>query len=458
MAAERNNIPITNRPLDAASETELLLQASEQLLRHSREKIFIKDKNLIYRGVSSRFAAMAGWEQASDLVGKTDFEIFEDQELAQRYREDDKKLIAQQRDLVDYVEPITEKDGRPRYASTSKFILRDGNGSFIGLVGVSRDITMEYYLQRNRIRALEYLFSLPQDVFFAAYLDLDDWRIVSEQHQQVEGEFFPYHNQISTLIFNAYERITDPHWPAYAFYRDFSRSSLQALHQSGKTEFAMEYQRLTGSGVLHWVRDEICFVEDIISGHLCMMLVVRDIQQHKSEEEARIRQSELDELTGLLNRKATMQLIQKRLTSSRPEEQHALVMLDADYFKLVNDTYGHQAGDQVLAVLGQAICQFFSPDDLVGRIGGDEFFIFMPGIRSREAIEGKLQGLLERLRTISYGTVNLSASIGVGIFPSDANTLEGLYAIADQAMYSVKDNGRNGICFAADLPKQANES
>jgi PAS domain S-box-containing protein len=177
-----NSIPAP-ADLERTQRAELIFSASYHLLKHSREKIFIKDKDLIYRAASTKFAKMAGWEEESDLIGKTDFDIFDDQELAQRYREDDLMLIEQQADLIDYVEPITEKDGKPRYASTSKFILRDDNGEFIGLVGVSKDITMEYYLQRNRMRELEYLFTLPHDVYFAAYLDLDDWRIVSEHHR-----------------------------------------------------------------------------------------------------------------------------------------------------------------------------------------------------------------------------------------------------------------------------------
>ena len=72
-------------PIDTASQDKLLLTASMQLLRYSREKIFIKDANLIYCAASTKFAQMAGWKDENDLIGKTDFDIFEDQALAQRY-------------------------------------------------------------------------------------------------------------------------------------------------------------------------------------------------------------------------------------------------------------------------------------------------------------------------------------------------------------------------------------
>ena len=122
---------------------ELFFVSAERLLLHLQDKIFIKDENLVYRGASTKFANMAGWESAADLIGKTDFEIFKDQKLAQRYRDDDLKLIANQRDLLNYVEPITEKDGHARFATTSKFVLKDESGKFIGIAGLSRDITNE---------------------------------------------------------------------------------------------------------------------------------------------------------------------------------------------------------------------------------------------------------------------------------------------------------------------------
>lgn len=428
----------------------LVLSASPLLFKHSREKIFIKDKNLVYRAVSAKFARMAGWEHESDLIGKTDFDIFADQELALRYRQDDLNLIKCQSDLIDYVEPIAEKDGKPRYASTSKFLLRDSNGQFMGLVGVSKDVTMEYYLQRNRIRELEYLFSLPHDVYFAAYLDIDDWRIISEHHQPVHGFDFSFHSRIETLAANAFERLVDRDSPANTFYQNFTQETLTGIYRSGHRETIMEYRRLVSTNEARWVRDDIFFLEDAISGHLCMMLVVRDIQQRKLDEEEQLRLAERDDVTGLLSRKATMQLIRERLTRSTPDEQHALFMIDADYFKDVNDTYGHQAGDQVLESFAKAISNCFRETDLIGRIGGDEFFVLMTRIPNRAAVENKAATLLDSLRAVCYKDVRLSASIGVSFYPSDATTLEEMYALSDKAMYAIKDAGRNGVSFAAD--------
>ena len=434
--------------------SELILSASQHLFKCSQEKIFIKDKDLIYRAASTKFARMAGWEDESDLIGKTDFEIFDDQDLAMRYREDDKRLIAQDMDLIEYIEPITEKDGKPRYASTSKFILRDEQGNFAGLVGVSKDITMEYYLQRNRVRELEYLFSLPHDVYFAAYLDIEDWRIISEHHQRVNGFDFNFHNQIETLAANAHERLVAHHTPACTFYRNFTPAALFSLYQGGERDMVLEYQRYITPDETRWVRDEIHFLEDAISGHLCMMLAVRDIHQRKLDEADLIRLTEQDEVTGLLNRKATMQLIRERLAHSAPGEKHALFMIDADYFKDVNNTYGHQAGDRALADFAKAINSCFRPTDVIGRIGGDEFFVLMTNVPDRTTVTRRAETLLNALRAVQYADIHLSASIGICFYPTDATALEEMYGLSDKAMYAIKDAGRNGICFVSDLTHQ----
>ena len=436
--------------VENSKNTELILAALSKLLVCSREKIFIKDQDLIYRGASQKFANMAGWESVDDLVGKTDFEVFEDQELALRYREDDLRLISQSQDMVNYVEPITDRDGHARYASTSKFLLKDQDGQLLGLAGVSRDITNEYYLKRHSNRALEYLFDLPPKAYFAAYLDLEEWRIVNEHHQMVDGNGFGIHPQIDTLITNAYERIADRRWPAASFYRDFSRESIANLYETGKREIIMEYRRSNSSGDVRWVRDEIHLLIDNVSGHLCMVLVVWDVHAAKLEEQERIRLAERDELTGLLNRRATMQFIQERLEGSFAGDQHALLMIDVDHFKPVNDTYGHQAGDKVLTELAQQISSSFRVSDIIGRIGGDEFFVLMTRVPDREAVEKKVNVLRDKINTVHYGDIHMSASIGVSMFPSDSRTLDEMYALADKAMYAAKKTHDHAV-FAEDI-------
>ncbi len=454
---EENEMRVDERNDEKMMETkELLYAATLKLLESSREKIFIKDKDLVYRGASRKFAKMAGWETEKDLFGKTDFEIFEDQELAQRYRNDDLRLIENSHDLIDYIEPIVGTNGNARFASTSKYVLRDENGNFMGLAGVSRDVTQEYYSKRHSNKALEYLFDLPKDAYFAAYLDLDEWRIVNENHQQVKGRAFRVHSNVDRLIGNAYERIADRRWPAANFYRTFSREAIHELYLSGKTEIQMEYRRIVSENEMLWVRDELHLLEDNVSGHLCMMLVVRDIHEAKIQEEEQMRNAERDDLTGLLTRKATMQLIRHSLENSLLYDRHALLMIDMDHFKAINDTYGHPAGDQALVDTANVIRENFRSSDIVGRIGGDEFFVLMTHVPDRATVEKKAISLVEKLNRVHYADIYLSASVGISVYPEDAGDLDMMYAKADKAMYEAK-KARNAYVFAEDMTSEASK-
>lgn len=442
--------PIRHISHDAA-QSSLLLTAMDKLVQNVGHHVFVKDLNFVYHAASPVFAAMTG-HPAERIIGRTDFEIFP-AELARRYREDDMALLASGEDLLNFVEPMTREDGKPRYGSTSKYILRDARGTPVGLMGISRDVTMEYYIRRNQRQELSYLFSLPEDVYFAAYIDLTDWRIIAENRQQVGKYCFGAHNSLEELGRAAFSRIADLRWPAYSFYRDFSPQALREAFESGRREIYMEYRRKMSDDSLRWVRDELMFFRDHSNNHPCVMMIVRDVQQQKEEEQARIRRAERDELTGVLSRSATMRLIREVLEKGQKETCHALFMIDTDRFKEVNDTFGHQEGDRVLAEMAAVIRGCFRDSDLVGRIGGDEFFVLMKLLPNRKAAEEKAELLRQRLNGLyaGNGAMRLSGSIGVAFSDRDGDSLESLYKAADEAMYRAKQQGRNRVCFYDEL-------
>ena len=182
-----------------------------------------------------------------------------------------------------------------------------------------------------------------------------------------------------------------------------------------------------------------------ISGIIALINNVTDYQLLKQELEKRAR---TDALTGLLNKNAAQELIDMLLeTYHREGERCALMMIDADHFKAINDTFGHAEGDRVLSTLGRIIRDSCRSDDVAGRIGGDEFIVFLRGIGDA----GNAAGLARRLRaqvraafenTPLAGQVTLS--IGIALFPDHGRPFDDLYRSADQALYEVKHCGRDG--------------
>jgi putative two-component system response regulator len=175
-------------------------------------------------------------------------------------------------------------------------------------------------------------------------------------------------------------------------------------------------------------------------------------------ETCRLReQATRDVLTGLLNRVETERCIKQRLMESE-DVGGALLYIDIDDFKEINDTRGHGYGDDVLRKMGQAIHGNIRESDIAGRIGGDEFIVYLDRVRSDEGIVGNVERLISVMRqgvSIRSERALISVSVGVARFPQDGARYEALLEKADQAMYTAKYSGKG--CYAFYMPGQASK-
>ncbi len=164
----------------------------------------------------------------------------------------------------------------------------------------------------------------------------------------------------------------------------------------------------------------------------------------------------IDGLTGVFNRREFNRRLTVELERSRRENHPvSLLMVDIDHFKKLNDTYGHQAGDDALRVVSKLIKTEVRPGDLPARYGGEEFAVILPYADSDDAfaVAERLRSLLAELDIpIQDGkTIQVTASLGCATFPQDAQTEELLMAAADGALYQAKNNGRNRVCVASKI-------
>lgn len=427
---------------------ETILSAFQTMLNNTGDMIFLKDAELRYVTASLPFVNMVGKESVAEIQNKTDCEIFADKSLAERYVADDHKLIEGGKDLIDYIEPITDKDGQHRYGTTSKYLLRNENGEFIGILGFTRDITRDYVARQHYQQELRYLFGLPTDTFAVSYIDVDSWRIISQRRQQIAGCSFQSCFTVEALCEAALASIVDYTCEAAEFFRHFTPTVLKDIYASGRRRLSFKYQRKMTNKEIRWVKIDIQFITDIDSGHLCAMLLGKDIDAQMREEQRLIFAAKMDKMTMLLNRETTMEQI-KQILSIDSDSTHALYMIDVDNFKALNDTQGHQMGDEFLVALAAEIRKNFRDSDIVGRIGGDEFFALMRNVPGETAAAAKAQELLEAIQNVcaEYATVHLSASIGISLYPDNAKCMEELYAKADDALYQAKRKGKNQYVF-----------
>lgn len=159
-------------------------------------------------------------------------------------------------------------------------------------------------------------------------------------------------------------------------------------------------------------------------------------------------QASHDELTGLLNRRAFEEKVRQMLELYEGELNHAFCMIDLDQFKIVNDTAGHAAGDELLRQLGQIMKPVLRKTDLLGRLGGDEFGAFIPNVTTHEAVS-IAEKLLDAVHGFGFywedNVYRVGASIGIVDVPADVIDYEYLYQAADSACYIAKNEGRNRI-------------
>ncbi len=179
-----------------------------------------------------------------------------------------------------------------------------------------------------------------------------------------------------------------------------------------------------------------------VGGSRQVIAVIRDISARRDLEERLEHQALHDPLTALANRTLFVdRLTQAMLHARRDRRQVALVMLDLDHFKSVNDTYGHQAGDLVLQKVAQSLATGLRATDTVARIGGDEFAWVLLGVSGRQAALVMMAKLLQAVPgrvTAGRRQIEVSVSAGLALFPDDGDDLDTLIRVADVQLYAAK--------------------
>ena len=178
---------------------------------------------------------------------------------------------------------------------------------------------------------------------------------------------------------------------------------------------------------------------------------IRDISVEKEHEEIIHFQAYHDALTGLANRQLFMDRLEHSLTLARRDDSMtAVLFLDLDNFKRVNDTEGHKGGDELLIKMVERINHRLREQDTLARIGGDEFVILVELVKSKNNIENLCEALLETISKefiINGRPQYVSSSIGIALYPQDGITPDSLLSNADMAMYDAKNNGKNAYRF-----------
>ena len=224
-------------------------------------------------------------------------------------------------------------------------------------------------------------------------------------------------------------------------------------HFDGVTpSYTNEHRVQCADGSWKWVLSRGTLIARDAEGQPLRMIGTHtDISDRKASEVLIWQQAFFDTLTGLPNRRMFRDRLEQEIKRCRRDaEQLAILFIDLDHFKEVNDTLGHDNGDQLLVEAGQRIQSCLRELDTVARMGGDEFTVILTEVNDVRRLEPMLQKILrslERVFQLGDEQVFVSASIGITMYPADAQEIDGLFKNADQALYVAKGAGRNRYSF-----------
>lgn len=231
--------------------------------------------------------------------------------------------------------------------------------------------------------------------------------------------------------------------------RTFYKKMWQQLKETGRWQGDIWNKRKNGEEYVERLNISTSYNED---GSVYRRIgLFFDITQYREREDLIWRQANHDHLTGLPNRQMFQaRLRQAMLEADEEKKEFALIFLDLDLFKDVNDTLGHNVGDQLLKEVATRLLSCVRDTDTVARVGGDEFTVIVADVPNQDVVIRICEQILFKISQpylLGDSTANVSASIGITMYPEDADNPGELLKNADMAMYAAKECGRNQYCF-----------
>lgn len=429
---------------EQARQAQALAKRLSLALDHIPAYIYMK--NLQHRYVYANKPTLELFDcSAEELVNSDDSRFFPPQTVAHLDKIDTRVFETRQ----DNAEQVVsyDADGQQRVYWEVKTPIYDDNDpdKLWGLCGISSDITtlkrQEAALQESEKRFHSTFASAPIGM---AIVSLDG-RFV--QVNEALADILGY--SVKQLQKKTFQQITHP--------EDLEKdvAQLTQLRDGAIKNYQLEKRYFHKKGNLIWVLLSVSVVRNEADEALYFIAQIQDITERKYLMDRFESQARVDYLTNLNNRRYFMEQAEAELRRAlRYKTPLALLMIDIDHFKHINDTYGHKTGDVVLQKLSELLKQSLREVDVLGRIGGEEFAILLPESRMENAVEVaerlRVQVANAQLLEAKGEAIRFTVSVGVALLDNTEKTLDALFAHADEALYKAKNSGRNCVCLAAE--------
>ena len=267
------------------------------------------------------------------------------------------------------------------------------------------------------------------------------------------GEFKDINPRYAEITGRSFEEIKSSHWTDITHPDDISKEVTQmaALNAGGIPGFKTSKRLMRPDGSVVWIDMSIAKIETETGAHPHHLCMIEDVTEKKKSEAMIWQQANFDTLTQLPNRRMFHDRLDHDIVKCRRDGLRiAILFIDLDHFKEVNDTLGHHQGDILLVDAARRIRSCVRESDTVARLGGDEFTVILSELDEVNAVDKIAQKIIHVLQApfqLGEEQAFVSASIGITLYPDDARDIDDLLKHADQAMYAAKGAGRNRFSY-----------
>lgn len=435
---------VQERTSELAHERTLLDQSKNMLtlvMDTIPQAIYWRNPEGIYLGCNKNFANLLGLHAPHLIKGKSDIDLLKfpyiNQPLLHALHPNLESGYHPLLVGIAYTQLITDQNGGQQWLEIHKLPLYDNHSQLLATLGCFEDITAKRQAE-DKIRqtskvlenSIEGIFITDENFHFIA-INKAFTKITGYQEIEVLGK---------TLI--ALQLLEESELGRYP-------NILQVIESQGHWEGELWCRRKNNELFLEWLHIS-AITNDTDNNITHYLAIFYDLTEQRKAEDRAIFLARYDVLTNLPNRSFFQQLVKQLLQQTQLiNGKLALLLIDLDGFKYINDMWGHHIGDELLQTLAQRLKECIEDYQLLARFGGDEFAIALPNA-TPEMIKQIIDAILNRLQMAFYLNDNetfVSGCIGIAVYPQDGEDLETLLKNADAALYSAKGSGRNHYIF-----------
>jgi diguanylate cyclase (GGDEF)-like protein/PAS domain S-box-containing protein len=425
------------------TERKMMEEKYRSILENIQEGYFEVDLAGNFTFLNDSVCRVLGYSR-EELIGMNNRHYTTDKETAQKVFQAFYQVYTTGVPLKEFGWDITRKDGNKRYVEGSISLLKDSSGKAIGFRGVSHDVTERKHAEKALRQSEEKYRNILENIQ-EGYFEVD-----------LSGNFTFFNESMCRITGRLKEKLTGTNYKQFSDEENSKKvfQIFNKVYKTGEPTDGFDWLIIRKDGTKRYVEASVSLQKDSSNKPNGFKGVIRDITERKLIEQELNHMATHDALTGLPNRLMFSQLLNHAILSAqRNKKQLAVLFIDLDRFKIINDSLGHEAGDRMLQEIANRFRQLLRAVDIVGRLGGDEFIILIEDVNELSQVATLAHKILTttiKPAVIMGEECRVTASIGISVYPTDGQDEQSLMKNADIAMYFAKEEGKNNYQFYSE--------